>query len=138
MSSDTNEDLPLERRQIQRIFTSGLADATFFCVISGRRWPLIDLSLAGFALPASAASQGQRFALVLMCAGKAESIHVFARVVNYLNSPAGEQVGCLFDDITDEQSALLRAWLVEYVLGNASVPIDEADAIRIVTGPSLV
>lgn len=138
MSADKDASAPMERRQNQRIWTSAASDSGFFCVINGQRWPLLDLSLTGFALPAAAQADEAVFSVMLECTGKPDAIQAQARVVNRVAAPGSAQTGCLFEPLTESQNATLRAWLVDHVLRNASVPINEDDALRIVTGPSLV
>lgn len=129
----------VERRKRQR-FLAQRGDAFRVQVsIAGERRPVLDLSLEGFAMPASSPPEANReFAFVLHCEGVKDEIRGRARVVNYLSAATGGQAGCLFDAFDADGAARLEAWLTTHVLENAWVPISEKDATAIVSGPSLI
>jgi hypothetical protein len=128
-----------ERRKCQRFVAKRRGEYCFFGVIDGQRLPLVDLSLDGFAIPAASPPPSDRsFEFVLQRTDVPDEISGRARVVNYLSSADGGQAGCLFDALDGDGRSRLEDWLTAHVLANASVPISEKDAARIVSGPSLV
>jgi hypothetical protein len=128
-----------ERRSRQRFLAKWRGEYCFWVVIAGERLPLLDLSMEGFAVQASSPPERhQAFDFVMQHANVPSEICGTARVVNYLNTPAGGQAGCLFVSLEPNGLARLEEWLTAHVLLNASVPINEKDAATIVSGRSLV
>lgn len=128
-----------ERRKRQRFVASRRGEQCFWVVIDGQRHPLADLSLAGFAMPASSPLPADLvFEFVLQRANVPDEIRGRARVVNHIQAAGGGQAGCLFEELDAAALERLEDWLAAHVLMNASVPINERDAARIVTGPSLI
>jgi hypothetical protein len=85
-----------ERRKCQRFVAKRRGEYCFFAVIDGQRLPLVDLSLDGFAIPASSPPPSDRsFEFVLQRTDVPDEISGRARVVNYLSSADGGQAGCL-------------------------------------------
>lgn len=138
MADETQMDSD-ERRSRQRFLAQWHGEYLFWVVIAGERRPLVDLSMEGFAVQASSPPQSdQVFDFVMQHAKVPNEICGTARVVNYLNLPAGGQAGCLFVSLDAKGLTTLEDWLTAHVLLNASVPISEKEAARIVSGPSLV
>ena len=135
----SGESEVVERRKRQRFVAQHGGAHCFWVSLTGERRPLLDLSLEGFAMPASSPPEANReFAFVLHREGASEEIRGRARVVNYLSTVSGGQAGCLFNAFDGDGAARLEDWLKAYVLDNAWVPITERDASAIVSGPSLV
>jgi len=129
----------VERRKRQRFLAQRGGAFCVWVSIAGERLPVLDLSLEGFAMPASSPPVANReFAFVLGCEGVQDKIRGRARVVNYLSAATGGQAGCLFNAFDGDGAARLEAWLTTHVLDNAWVPIGDKDATAIVTGPSLI
>lgn len=128
-----------ERRGRQRFLAKWRGEYCFWVVIAGERRPLLDLSMEGFAIQASSPPEsGQSFDFVMQHANVPNEICGTARVVNYLSGPAGGQAGCLFVSLEPNGLARLEDWLTTHVLLNASVPITEKEAAKIVSGRSLI
>lgn len=128
-----------ERRKRQRFVATRRGEQCFWAVIDGQRHPLADLSLAGFAVPASSPlAVGRVCAFVLQRANVPDEIRGRARVVNQIQAPEGGQAGCLFEDLDAAATERLEDWLAAHVIMTASVPINERDAASIVKGPSLI
>lgn len=128
-----------DRRSRQRFSAKWRGEYCFWVVVAGERRPLLDLSMEGFAMQASSPPDSrQPLEFVLQHANVPGEIRGTARVVNYIKSPANGQAGCLFSGIEADGLTTLQDWLTAHVLLNASVPISEKDALRIVAGPSLI
>ena len=128
-----------ERRKRQRFVAKWRGEYCFWVVVNGDRKPLVDLSLEGFAMPAtSPPSSSSDFEFVLQRINVPDEIRGRARVVNYLSAPEGGQAGCRFESFDGDGQARLRDWLTTHVIMNATVRISEKDALKIVEGRSLV
>lgn len=128
-----------ERRKRQRFVAKRRGEQCFWVVIDGQRYPLTDLSLAGFAVPVSSPlPTGKVIEVVLQRANVPDEIHGQARVVNHTQAAGGGQAGCLFETLDSAASERLEDWLAAHVLMTASVPINEREAASIVRGPSLI
>lgn len=127
-----------ERRGKQRFVALRRRMPCFWAEIEGERIALVDLSLEGFGLLAEL-EPGQRFEVVLYRAAVPDQIRGTVRVANCFATAAGQQqVGCVFEAFDADGEERLRDWLIAHVIANATLPITEKDAERIVCGPSLV
>ncbi|HRQ57455.1 MAG TPA: PilZ domain-containing protein [Azoarcus taiwanensis] len=137
--ADNSATEAAERRKTQRFIATRRGEQCFWVIIDGQRHPLSDLSLSGFAMPASSPlPAGKAFEFVLQRANVPDEIRGFAKVVNHIQGAGSGQAGCLFEPLEPAAIERLEDWLAAHVLMNASVPINERDAARIVTGPSLI
>ncbi len=137
--ADNSATEAAERRKTQRFVATRRGEQCFWVIIDGQRHPLSDLSLSGFAMPASSPlPAGKAFEFVLQRANVPDEIRGFAKVVNHIQGAGSGQAGCLFEPLEPDAIERLEDWLAAHVLMNASVPINERDAARIVTGPSLI
>jgi hypothetical protein len=128
-----------ERRKCQRFVAKRRGEQCFWAVIGGQRYPLADLSLAGFAVPVSSPlPTGKVIEFVLQRANVPDEIRGRARIVNHIQADGGGQAGCLFEPLDRAASERLEEWLAAHVLMTASVPINEREAASIVRGPSLI
>jgi len=135
----TDEIDTVERRRRQRFLATRHGERCFWAMIDGRRVPLCDLSVEGFAMPSDSPPPADRsFEFVLVREGVPDEIRGRARVVNYLHGVSGGQAGCLFEQIEGDGRSRLVEWLTTHVLMSACVPISEQDADAIVSGPSLI
>lgn len=126
-----------DRRGRQRFVARRRGTHCFWVEWDGHREPLADLSLEGFAVATRIMREGD-FAVVLHRAGVPDRISATARVANCFEGPDGMQCGCVFSAFDGDGRERLHDWLVAHVIATASVPITEADAERIVSGPSLI
>jgi hypothetical protein len=126
-----------DRRGRQRFVAKRRGEDCFWALIDGRREALTDLSLEGFSV-ASRMDGTDAFALLLHRAGVPDEIVATARLANSFETAEGVQSGCRFESFEGDGHERLRDWLVAHVIANASVPISEKDAERIVSGPSLI
>lgn len=126
-----------ERRVAQRFFALRRGRPCFWLGSGEPKLPLHDLSLQGFScvVPLPPAI-GAVFDFTLTRHGVPDRICGQAEVKNYLQD--SQQVGCRFVSLAADGSERLQDWLIAHVLMNASVPISEQDAERIVSGGSLV
>lgn len=137
--AEDNATETAERRSRQRFVAKRRGEQCFWVIIDDQRHPLTDLSLAGFAVPASSALEaGRVFGFVLQRANVPDEIRGRARVVNQIQAAEGGQAGCLFEGLDAAATERLEDWLAAHVLMTASVPINERDAASIVRGPSLI
>lgn len=129
----------VERRERQRFVARRRGEYCFWVAIGDERRPLTDLSLEGFGVVFSADEEApQLFDFVLFRAGVPDEIRGRARVTNIIESAGRSHVGCLFERLAGPSLERLQDWLVAHVIATASVPITEQDAVRIVSGPSLI
>jgi hypothetical protein len=128
-----------ERRKRQRFVAKRWGSACFWVLVDGERLPLIDLSLEGFSMPASAPLQEQRtFPFVLQIEGIPDEIRGEARTVNFVVGEEGGQIGCCFVSFVGEGDARLHDWLTVHLISTATLRISEKEAAAIVAGPSLI
>ncbi len=128
-----------ERRKRQRFVAKRWGNACFWVLVDGQRLALIDLSLEGFSMPASAPLQEQRtFPFVLQIEGIPDEIHGEARTVNFVVGEEGGQIGCCFVSFVGEGDARLHDWLTVHLISTATLRISEKEAAAIVAGPSLI
>jgi len=126
-----------DRRGRQRFVAKRRGTHCFWVQCNGQREPLADLSLEGFAVAARIECEGV-FAVILHRAGVPDEIAATARIANCFEGADGPQCGCLFEQFEGDGRERLHDWLVAHVIATASVPLTEADAERIVSGPSLI
>lgn len=140
MSSDANKrGEVVERRKRQRFMARRDGRCVFSVIIDGQRLPALDLSLEGFAVPATTPPEANRvFAFVLQREGREGDIRGRARAVNHVSAVEGGQAGCLFDHFEGDGLGRLEAWLRDHVFEEAAIPITRDEAGLIVNGPSLV
>ncbi len=132
-------DETVERRGRQRFLATRWGQVCFWVIIDGEKLQLNDLSLEGFAYPASTPPQsGRSFSFVLVRGGVPDEIRGEAQVVNYLHEVGGGQAGCRFLTLEGDGAERLTDWLVAHVIANATVRITEKDARAIVAGGSLI
>lgn len=126
-----------ERRGKQRFVALRRGAPCFWAQIGERREALADLSLEGFGF-AGQLDVGRRFEVVLHRAAVPDEIRATVRVANCFTAADGLQSGCVFETLHGDGRERLRDWLVAHVIANATIPITEKDAERIVSGPSLI
>ncbi len=128
-----------ERRQRQR-FLAKRAGSTFFWVMfDDNRVPLLDLSLEGFSIAASAPpTSDQPFAFELRLEGIPDKIKGQAQQMNFVPGEPHGQIGCRFIALEGEGAMRLHEWLTIHVIASASVRITAKEAETIVEGPSLI
>lgn len=129
-----------ERRKRQRFLVKRGERSPFWVEIDGGpRTHLIDLSLEGFSVAAGDPPPTAReFPFVLGLDGTPEKVRGVARIVNYVPTIDGGQIGCRFDSIEGEGETYVKDWLIVHVITSATVRITEKDAAAIVDGPSLI
>jgi hypothetical protein len=130
-----------ERRKRQRFVVKRGERSAFWVEMDGAaaRIPLIDLSLEGFSIPASEPPATARtFSFVLRLDDTPDKIRGQARIVNFVPSVDGGQIGCRFETFEGDGASDLRDWLIVHVITSATVRISEKDAASIVAGPSLI
>ena len=144
MIRETREDIMQEgasqggeRRGKQRFLALRRGSECFWAVVDGERQPLSDLSLEGFGVPGSL-ELGRRMQVVLHRAAVPDEIRGTVKVANCFAAASGLQSGCVFEAFEADGKERLREWLVAHVIANATIPITEKDAERIVSGPSLI
>lgn len=126
-----------ERRGKQRFVALRRGNECFWAMVDGERQPLSDLSLEGFGVPGRL-DIGRRMQAVLHRAGVPDEIRGTVKVANCFAAANGLQSGCVFESFEADGEDRLREWLVAHVIANATIPITEKDAERIVSGPSLI
>lgn len=126
-----------ERRGRQRFVAQRRGSECFWASFDGRREPLSDLSLEGFGL-AGSFEVGRRFDVVLHRSAVPDEIRGTVKVANCFTGAGGLQSGCVFESFEKDGAQRLKDWLVAHVIANATIPITEKDAERIVSGPSLI
>lgn len=128
-----------ERRGRQRFIAQRRGSECFWAMVDGQpRLPLADLSLEGFGLSGSY-DIGRRMQVVLQRSAVPDEIRATVRVANcFAVGAGGLQAGCMFESFEGDGRERLRDWLVAHVIANATIPITEKDAERIVMGPSLI
>ena len=126
-----------ERRGRQRFVALRRGSECFWVVFDEQREALTDLSLEGFGMP-GAFEVGRCFNVVLHRAGVPDQIRGTVRVANCFKGADGVQSGCVFESFAGDGKERLRDWLIAHVIANATIPITEKDAERIVSGPSLI
>lgn len=126
-----------ERRGKQRFVALRRGSECFWAQVDGRREPLSDLSLDGFGLT-GAFEVSRRIDVVLYRAAVPDEIRGTVKVANCFAGAGGVQSGCVFESLEGGGRERLRDWLIAHVIANATLPITEKDAERIVCGPSLI
>lgn len=127
-----------ERRGRQRFIAQRRGSECFWAVVDGQpRLPLADLSLEGFGLSGTY-DIGRRMQVVLHRSAVPDEIRGTVKVANCFAGASGVQSGCVFESFEGDGRERLRDWLVAHVIANATIPITEKDAERIVLGPSLI
>lgn len=126
-----------ERRGRQRFVAQRRGADCFWANVDGQREPLSDLSLEGFGL-SGAFEVGRRIDVVLHRSAVPDEIRGTVKVANCFAGANGVQSGCVFESFEADGRERLRDWLVAHVIANATIPITEKDAERIVCGPSLI
>ena len=128
-----------ERRRHQRFLARRGESTCFWIELEGCRFPLNDVSLEGFSVPASVPlNPGQEFDFALRLDGIHDRIRGRAQAVNEVSSPEGSLIGCVFVEFSGMGSEDLKEWLTAHVISSASIRISEAEAEAIVQGPSLI
>ena len=128
-----------ERRQRQRFLAQRSGATCFWVAYDGNRIPLIDLSLEGFSIAATAAPNSDApFSFELRLEGIPDKIKGQAQHVNYVPGDPEGQIGCRFVSLEGEGAVRLHEWLTIHVIASASVRITAKEAEKIVEGPSLI
>ena len=128
-----------ERRQHQRFIARRGGRYCFWAEIDGQRYPLLDLSMHGFAVaPQNLPAVGETLTFTLFREGVPDKISGQAEVRNHVGQGEKRQAGCRFLTLSDDESTRLMEWLTAHVLMTTSVPISEKDAEKIVSGPPLI
>lgn len=135
--TDSNAGGGGERRGRQRFVAQRRGADCFWARVDGQREPLSDLSLEGFGL-SGAFEVGRRIDVVLHRSAVPDEIRGTVKVANCFAGASGVQSGCVFETFEADGRERLRDWLVAHVIANATIPITEKDAERIVSGPSLI
>jgi hypothetical protein len=134
-----SEEDNLDRRSNQRVFTAQQNHPRFWLLHEGMRLPVIDLSLKGFSFYISAPpKEGQKVDFELVWEAGEDAVTGRARIVNFLGTYLGGQVGCEIEEIDPAHFQRLTQWLVAHVKNTAAVPISENEIMKIVSGPSFV
>lgn len=131
---------PVERRARQRILVHRPGQPSFVMRVAQTELGLVDLSLEGFAVRQSTPpAAGEPFDFELRHEEGAAPVTGRAVAVNFLRSaePASGQVGCRFLAFEGDGAARLRAWLAQHVAAVSALPVTEAEATAIVSGPSI-
>ncbi|MDX5363047.1 MAG: PilZ domain-containing protein [Pseudazoarcus pumilus] len=126
-----------ERRGKQRFVALRRGAECFWAQVDGRREPLSDMSLDGFGL-CGTFEVGRRIEVVLYRSAVPDEIRGTVKVANCFAGAGGVQSGCVFEAFEGDGRERLRDWLIAHVIANATLPITEKDAERIVCGPSLI
>jgi hypothetical protein len=126
-----------ERRGRQRFVALRRGSECFWAMVDGKREPMSDLSLEGFGMP-GLFEVGRRMNVVLHRSAVPDEIRGTVRVANCFAGADGLQSGCVFESLEGDGAQRLMDWLVAHVIANATIPITEKDAERIVSGPSLI
>ena len=128
-----------ERRGNQRILTRVPGRARFWLSWYGGREALSDLSVEGFAMPASTPPASDKsFEFLLEHEGSEGGVNGRAQVVNFIGEVGGGLAGCRFVDLAASEREQIAHWLAEHVVTCASVPLSAEEAEDIVRGPSIV
>jgi hypothetical protein len=128
-----------ERRINQRFVAWLHGEPCFWVLVEGARIALSDLSLKGFALPATPAfAHGAQFDFTLLCEGVPDTIRGRAEAVASFGEGETVSVGCRIVRFEGDGPERLQDWLVAHVIRSATVRITEKDAAAIVAGHSLV
>jgi hypothetical protein len=128
-----------ERRIHQRFVARRQGEACFWAHIGDARYARNDLSLKGFAVPATATLiRGMQFDFTLQRDGVPDAVRGRAEVVNQLGQGDAASAGCRIISFDDGGIERLQEWLVTHVICSATVRISEKDATAIVSGHSLV
>jgi hypothetical protein len=127
-----------ERRIHQRFVARVRGEPCFWVSVFDERLALDDLSLKGFALPASPDfTPGVQFDFVLHREGVPDTIRGRAEVASVFGKET-PSAGCRIIEFEGDSGERLHDWLVTHVILNATVRISEKDAVAIVSGGSLV
>jgi hypothetical protein len=127
-----------ERRIHQRFVAKLHGDPCFWALIGEERLPLNDLSLKGFALPATPSLvPGTRFDFILQRMNVPDAIRGSAEVTGVFGK-GPPSAGCRIIQFEGDSGERLQDWLVTHVILSATVRISEKDAAAIVSGRSLV
>ena len=132
-------ETPVERRLRQRFVAKRRGEVCFWILLDEAELPAEDLSLEGFGISAEfPVTMGKVVPVTLKRAGVPDRIKAFAHAVNCSGDGIGAVVGFVFDRFEDDGAVRLQDWLTAHVLACATVKISEADASKIVSGPSLI
>ncbi|MDR1661760.1 MAG: PilZ domain-containing protein [Azoarcus sp.] len=128
-----------ERRIHQRFLARLHGEPCFWALVEGERIALNDLSLKGFALPATSAfANGAQFNFTLLREGVPDAICGRAEVVGLFGNGEAASAGCRIIQFEGDGPERLQDWLVTHVILSATVRITEKEAAAIVAGHSLV
>ncbi|MDB5814561.1 MAG: PilZ protein [Rhodocyclales bacterium] len=128
-----------ERRQRQRFLAQRAGTTFFWAAFNGQRVPLLDLSLEGFSIAASAPpTSDEAFAFELRLEGIPDKIKGQAQQMNFVPGEPHGQIGCRFVSFEGEGAMRLHEWLTIHVIAGATVRITVKEAEKIVEGPSLI
>ncbi|MDR0702246.1 MAG: PilZ domain-containing protein [Azoarcus sp.] len=126
-----------ERRINQRFVARLRGEPCFWALVAGERIALNDISLKGFALPATPAfALGTQFDFTLLREGVPDEIRGRAEITGLFDE--GSVAGCRIIRFEGDGPERLQDWLVAHVIRSATVRITEKDAAAIVAGHSLV
>ena len=104
-----------------------------------QRIPLVDVSLEGFSIAATADfTGGQTFDFELRLTDIPDKVRGSAETVNQIETASGKLIGFRFVSFDGEGFLRLHEWLTVLVIANATVRITSKEAARIVEGPSLI
>jgi len=127
-----------ERRIHQRFVARQHGKPCFWALICDQRLAINDLSLDGFALPASPMFvPGAQFDFILQREGVPDTIRGRAEVSSVFGNDT-PSAGCRIIRFEGDSEKRLQDWLVIHVMLCATVRISEKDAAAIVSGRSLV
>ncbi|MDR3214137.1 MAG: PilZ domain-containing protein [Azoarcus sp.] len=128
-----------ERRIHQRFMARLHGETCFWVQVGEERVALDDLSLKGFALPATTTfAKGAKFGFTLQREGVPDTIRGHAEVVNVFGKSKTPSAGCRILVFEGDGAERLHDWLVTHVIRSATVRITEKDAAAIVAGGSLI
>ena len=128
-----------ERRQRQRFAAMRDGKACIRIKIDGQDLNVIDLSIDGFSIAASAAIAESEFDFEMrLVDGFGDKVRGRAKAVNQIGEADTAQIGCRFVALLEQGEKTLQEWLTVIVICGASVRLTPADAESIVKGPSLI
>ncbi|HEX5127445.1 MAG TPA: PilZ domain-containing protein [Rhodocyclaceae bacterium] len=128
-----------ERRKRQRFLAQRNGKPYFWVMIDGQRMPLIDLSLEGFSIAATAPPESDKtFTFELRLEDVPGKVRGQAQTVNFISGEPAGQIGCRFISLESDSAITLHEWLTVHVICAATVRISAKEAESIVSGPSLI
>lgn len=124
-----------ERRTRQRFPAVRDGKPYVWLLLGNERWPLNDLSLDGFSVPADTPIPPEEaFDFALRLSDAPDTVRGQAQVMNTV----GGVTGCRFVTLEGDGEARVFEWLTVIVICAAKLRITAKEAEAIVRGPSLI